>query len=162
MEPTALSLPNSPSCLHVWLTPRFSCQALDGILPPDAPAPSLFTQAMLNRSINATATAGGFVRFPGDSFSEQVADYVETPQPSSGKKVPIGWPIGVSMGVLGILAAAGLLGFFWLHQRRKIRQQQVHRQDRFYVTLLKLSLPSSYVSKAISVSPHVWQNSITS
>ena len=80
---------------------------------------------MLRDSVNATATAGNIVQFLGDSFTEQVANYMAVDNTPSEKKVPIGWPIGVSLGSLAIVGAAVWLGFYVVHQRRRNRLQQV-------------------------------------
>lgn len=111
--------------LLMYLSAIFSAQVLDLLTISDTTSSSSFTQAMLRDSVNATATAGNIVHFLGDSFTEQVANYMAVDNTASEKKVPIGWPIGVSLGSLAIVGAAVWLGFYVVHQRRQNRLQQV-------------------------------------
>lgn len=88
----------------------------------------MFTQAMLNVSINATAIPGSIAHFLGDSFTEQVANFVPPTNQQRDKEVPVGWPIGVSVGSLLVVGAAVWLGFYVFHQRRRNMLQQVGRE----------------------------------
>ncbi|DBB04573.1 TPA: hypothetical protein ACH3X1_012652 [Trebouxia sp. C0004] len=87
---------------------------------------SMFSQqmlnpAVLNSSVEAVAYASNFQPFAGDSFAEQVADYVDAKADTD--KVPLGVSVGVSVVGAAILAATAALAFHvWRHKRQN-RQQ---------------------------------------
>lgn len=80
---------------------------------------------MLNVGINMTVITGHIAHFLGDSFTEQVAAYSAPARTTIDKRVPVGWPIGVSVGSLALVAAAVWLGVYVVHQRRRNMLQQV-------------------------------------
>ncbi|DBA72728.1 TPA: hypothetical protein ACH3X2_010124 [Trebouxia sp. C0005] len=88
---------------------------------------SIFSQQMLNpdvlnSSVNAVAYASNFQPFAGDSFAEQVADYVD--EKADTDKVPLGVTVGVSVVGAAILAATAALAFHVLRHKRQNRQQK--------------------------------------
>ena len=80
---------------------------------------------MLDASINATATLESIVQFLGNSFTEQVSNYMAENETPREKEVPIGWPIGASLGSLLVVGVAVWLSIYVVHQRRRNRLQQV-------------------------------------
>ncbi len=85
---------------------------------------SLFAQQMLNYSVTAVASASSIELFPGDSFSEQVADY--TGKLSDQDKVPVGLSVGLSVAGAAILAVTATLAVYIMRHRRQNRQQKVN------------------------------------
>lgn len=93
---------------------------------------SIFSQQMLNpdvlnSSVNAVAYASNFQPFAGDSFAEQVADYVD--EKADTDKVPLGVTVGVSVVGAAILAATAALAFHVLRHKRQNRQQKVSKHS---------------------------------
>lgn len=82
---------------------------------------SLFSQQMLNNSVNAVASASDFMAVPGDAFSEQVADYTGN---SNDSKVPLGLSVGVSIAGAAILATSATFAFYILRHKRQNKQQK--------------------------------------
>lgn len=117
-------------------------QALEQITVSNTTLASAFTQAMLKASINATATAGSIVQFLGKSFTEQVMDYMAEEETPNEKEVPIGWPIGASLGSLFVVGAAVWLSIYVVHQRQRNRLQQVsfclHSSDVGDLTMCRM------------------------
>ncbi|DBB13762.1 TPA: hypothetical protein ACH3X3_000769 [Trebouxia sp. C0006] len=88
---------------------------------------SMFTQQMLNptilnSSVDAVAYASNFQPFAGDSFAEQVADYVVAKTDTD--KVPLGVSVAVSLVGAAILAVTAALAFHVLRHKRQNRQQK--------------------------------------
>jgi len=95
---------------------------------------SMFSQqmlnpAVLNSSVDAVAYASNFQPFAGDSFAEQVADYVDANTDTD--KVPLGVSVGVSLVGAAILAATAALAFHALRHKRQNRQQKVSKLAQF-------------------------------
>ena len=95
---------------------------------------SMFSQqmlnpAVLNSSVDAVAYASNFQPFAGDSFAEQVADYVDANTDTD--KVPLGVSVGVSLVGAAILAATAALAFHVLRHKRQNRQQKVSKHAQF-------------------------------
>lgn len=120
-------------------------QAVQAVLA-DGPD-SMFTQQMLNptilnSSVDAIAYASNFQPFAGDSFAEQVADYVVAK--TGTDKVPLGVSVGVSVVGAAILAVTAALAFHVLRHKRQNRQQKVtkhaHSSYLFHVIVYD-SLP---------------------
>ena len=91
---------------------------------------SMFSQqmlnpAVLNSSVDAVAYASNFQPFAGDSFAEQVADFVVAKTDTD--KVPLGVSVGVSVVGAAILAATAALAFHVLRHKRQNRQQKVSK-----------------------------------
>ena len=84
---------------------------------------SLFTQLMVNRSVDAVAAAADLRPFPGDSFSDQVLGY--TAASSTKAKPPVGLHAGLATGGVFLLAVTATLGVYIHRQRKQNRQQQV-------------------------------------
>ena len=74
--------------------------------------------------MDAIGSVYDIVPYPGDSFSDQVQDYVATSK-DTDKKVPLGISIGVAVAGVAILAAAAMLTLITLHHRRQNNQQKV-------------------------------------
>ena len=101
-------------------------QAVQAVLA-DGPD-SMFSQqmlnpAILNSSVDAVAYASNFQPFAGDSFAEQVAEYVIAKTDTD--KVPLGVSVGVSVVGAAILAVTAALAFHVLRHKRQNRQQKV-------------------------------------
>ena len=93
---------------------------------------SLFSQQMLNNSVNAVASASDFMAVPGDAFSEQVADY--TGKSANDSKVPLGLSVGVSIAGAAILATSATLAFYILRHKRQNKQQKVYMHAPYIYT----------------------------
>ena len=92
---------------------------------------SLFSQQMLNNSVNAVASASDFMAVPGDAFSEQVADYTGN---SNDSKVPLGLSVGVSIAGAAILATSATFAFYILRHKRQNKQQKVYMHAPYIYT----------------------------
>ena len=97
-------------------------QALQAVLGTDSG--SLFSEQMLNNGVDAIGSASGLVPYPGDSFYDQVEDFVELPK-ETDRKVPLGVSIGVAVVGAAVLAASAMLTIFILRHRRQHKQQKV-------------------------------------
>ena len=116
-------------------------QALQAVLGSDSG--SLFSEKMLNNSVDAFGSAYDIVPYPGDSFSDQVQDYVATARETE-RKVPLGVSVGVAVAGAAILAAAAMLTLITVHHRRQSNRQKVsvvwHRSPCSAEQLLPLLL----------------------
>ena len=121
-----LQIAVSPVCTLLNVDASWVLQAVQAVLA-DGPD-SMFTQQMLNptilnSSVDAVAYASNFQPFAGDSFAEQVADYVVAKTDTD--KVPLGVSVAVSLVGAAILAVTAALAFHVLRHKQQNRQQKV-------------------------------------
>ncbi len=110
-----------------WVVQAVQAVLADG--PDSMFSQQMLNPAVLNSSADAVAYASNFQPFAGDSFAEQIADYVDAKTDTD--KVPLGVSVGVSVVGAAILAATAALAFHVLRHKRQNRQQKVSKHAQF-------------------------------